>query len=274
MKLLYLSDIHLEFKKNFSKLKNEDYSNTTLALLGDIGYPDSLLYKNFIKHCSETFKNVIVITGNHEYYDIHNKHKKSMDEINDLISNYIKNFSNVYFLNNSVLYMNTDKNTVIDYHEIEDKTSVIKIIGTTLWSDIDVKVSNSMNDYRFIFKKNNEKHIKITPEETKVLFNRSKTFLLNELKNSDEIRCVLLTHHGVNKDLCNGEEYKNSKLASAFATDIPELNSYKNLIACINGHTHVNIDTFIPDTSIKLLSNCMGYIGERLKCDLNKFIEL
>lgn len=51
VKFQYMSDIHLEFYTNtniFKKIiKIDDCEN--ICLLGDIGYPDTLIYKSFIK---------------------------------------------------------------------------------------------------------------------------------------------------------------------------------------------------------------------------------
>jgi len=35
---------------------------------GDIGYPDSAVYKKYILDHAERFEHVIVVAGNHEYY--------------------------------------------------------------------------------------------------------------------------------------------------------------------------------------------------------------
>ena len=66
MKLNILSDIHLENIKTFELPL--DCSDQCLILAGDIGYPKSPEYMNFIQKCSSAFKYVIIITGNHEYY--------------------------------------------------------------------------------------------------------------------------------------------------------------------------------------------------------------
>jgi hypothetical protein len=87
----------------------------------------------------------------------------------------------------------------------------------------------------------------------------NKEYILQELQY-DMFPTILLTHHGAHP-LCNGP-YIGNFMESGFATDIQELTRFPNLIACINGHTHVQIDTVIPNTNVKLLSNCYGYKGE------------
>lgn len=265
MKLRYISDIHLEFLKKYPLLTNKDYDNTTLCLLGDVGYPESEIYKNFIKHCSKTFKNTIVLYGNHEYYS-KIKTKITIDEKLLLTNDFP---DNVYFLDNNCIYLNTITNNVTDVPE----EHCVKIIGSTLWSNIDEKITCMINDYNCIYvpvKNSIFTSKKLTYNDTIQMYNKSIEYILNEIKKN--IKCILLTHHGVHP-LCNGK-YSNNDLCSAYASDIPELYKCNNLLACINGHTHQNIYTVIPETNIKLLSNCLGYRSEHLCCDLNKEIEV
>lgn len=72
----YISDIHLEIS---GKIPDIPKSSNNLCLLGDIGAPESDIYKKFIKECSEKFTNVFVIYGNHEYYS-----ETSMKKIEDI----------------------------------------------------------------------------------------------------------------------------------------------------------------------------------------------
>jgi len=40
-----------------------------LCLAGDIGYPYSGIYREFLKQMNSDFKKVFIIAGNHEYYN-------------------------------------------------------------------------------------------------------------------------------------------------------------------------------------------------------------
>jgi predicted phosphodiesterase len=271
MKLQYISDTHLEYysvrkflSKNIIK-KMDDCEN--ICLLGDIGLPGTDIYNEFIKYCSDTWKNVFLLYGNHEYYQKSNKTKLPMTEINNMAS---KLPSNVYFLNNNCIYINKSTNQVI--HELIDtnKENYIKIIGSTLWSDIDLKITKVVNDYKFIYTSEN---ILLTPNNTKQFFKESKNYILKELE--EEIECILLTHHGVH-ELANGF-YQGNFMQSGYTTNIEELLKFKNLIVCINGHTHSSINVIIPDTSITLLSNCYGYKSECkkiVKYDMSSIFEI
>ena len=248
--LQYISDIHLEIRSGTPNIKK---LAENLVLLGDIGDPLSKKYKRFISECSKNHKNVFLLYGNHEYYNNDIKYNANSAITMGEKNKYFNNCPyNVYNLNNKVYYLN-DNNDIF----YEPIANCVKLIGTTLWSDISNDTVNYLNDYRKIYK--SEKTL-LTPEDTRTFFKINKSFILDELKKEQDIPTVILTHHGVN-DLCNGK-YINSTNKSGFTTNIPELSNFNNVIACINGHTHSNINATVPDTNIKLLSNCMGYPGE------------
>lgn len=262
MKFQYISDIHLEFYKTINNFKLKPLCNN-LFLLGDIGYASSKIYHQFIDYCSKNWKNVVVIMGNHEYYCT-----TKYISMNDIENEHLKFPKNVHFLQNNHIYF--DKKECKVYKNYI--TNSIKIIGSTLWSDISKNASLYMNDYYNIY--NNGKNI--TPEFTRNLFFKSKDYILSELEKDIDLQTILLTHHGVS-DICNGP-YQGGNLETAFVTDLTcELKKFKQLIACINGHTHVSINDHIPDTSIKLLANCYGYKGESknvVKYNQNAILEI
>ena len=269
VKLQYVSDIHLEQRSKIINIPQiHDCKN--ICLLGDIGYPNTKIYKQFINECSKKWENVFLLYGNHEYYS---SEKLSMQDI-ELETTSLPD--NVYYLDNNCLYLNTKTNRVSYFQpskDHKDHKDFIKIIGSLLWSDIDYKIARKINDYKNIYVSVNP-DILFTPEMCITLFNTSKKYIIKELSN-DTTPNILLTHHGANL-LTNGHYYGNF-LSSAYASDIPELLSFNHLIACINGHTHSSIDTYIPNTNIRLLSNCYGYRGENqniVKYNERSFIEI
>lgn len=269
VKFQYISDLHLEHYKNINSINFEKIDDCeNLILLGDIGYAYSDIYHEFINYCSDNWLNVFVIFGNHEYYCIQ-KPIKTMEDINKEVLKFRKN---VYFLNNDYILINKHDNTVKKLLDREDHSNdYIKIIGSTMWSNITNSAASNINDYRFIYTTSTTN---LTSDDTRNFFKLSKEYLLQELQ-IDNLNTIVLTHHGINS-LTNGP-YMGNFLASGYATDIPELSQFPNLIACINGHTHVSIDTVIPNTNIKLLANCYGYKGENhrvVKYNKDAFLEV
>ena len=243
----YISDIHLEYISNIPYIKK---TADNLFLAGDIGHPGSFLFNKFLKKCSESYKNVFLIYGNHEYYSILRGRHKKIETMEQKLE-YAKDFpSNVVFLNNSSVYFHKFNQTV--QHTLkssDDRDNFVKIIGSTLWSDKDPRSNNFKN----IFMKENQL---LTFEYQAELFNQSKSYILSELYNDKEIDCILLTHYTTHK-LCSGV-YIDDKDTN----HIQEIYKCPNVIAAINGHTHSSIDIVAYGTSIRLLANCYGYKHE------------
>ena len=71
------SDLHLEFYSCPAEdaWREEELDRMivprapVLALLGDIGIPTHPVYRSFLLRQAERFEAVLVITGNHEFYD-------------------------------------------------------------------------------------------------------------------------------------------------------------------------------------------------------------
>ena len=110
--LQYISDLHLERRKNIIKIP---VKGNYLALCGDIGNPNHSNYKQLLKYSSNEFEKTFIIAGNHEY---NNKSITKMNFVNDQIDDIVSNFNNVFFLNNN--YYKLNKYTIL--------------FGTTLWT--------------------------------------------------------------------------------------------------------------------------------------------
>ena len=242
----YTSDIHLEYLTRVPYIKK---SGDNIFLVGDIGHPGTQLFHQFITYCSSLYKNVFLVYGNHEYYSTLRGKNKKIETMKERLE-YVKYFPrNVYFLNNSCVYFNKYTEQVKIKLELNDDiNNYIKIIGSTLWSNKD----KTANNFKNIYVTNTEM---LTYEYQSNLYNESKSYILNEL-NSQKIDCILLTHYSTHIS-CIGDYIVHKD-----ANHITELFDNKNLVCCINGHTHTSINMTVPGTSIKLLSNCYGYRGE------------
>lgn len=220
------SDIHFEkgdiVEINFNNIiqKNAEI----LVLAGDIGDPFTDIYLNFIKFCSELFIHVLVISGNHEYYNY------SIEEVDDKINKICNNFINVHYLNNKTFYYEG-----------------LLFIGSTLWSSIspDIKMSDLMTikDYHKI--KN------FSPKISNDLFNKNLKFIEDNLNNN--INCIVISHHAPSYK-CIPEEYKGDSVNCCYASHLDYLFNNTNLLGWIYGHTHYN---YIEYSENKFLyANC------------------
>lgn len=73
MKIQYMSDLHLEFSDNSRWLKNNEIPVTgdVLVLAGDIFYLKDTVapLTKFWKWASANYRQVLIVPGNHEYYN-------------------------------------------------------------------------------------------------------------------------------------------------------------------------------------------------------------
>lgn len=256
MKVQIASDIHLEInKKNNSK--NEDYTKILipnadiLFLLGDIGNPNTIIYNNFLTYCSENWKQVYLISGNHEYYNHH-----TIEENNNCIKNITKKFNNVKFLNR-------------EYVEIEDDSSKDEylILGLTLWSDVSYGVANYMNDYKriYYYKLPCGRRMKITSNNIKKEYKDNLDWLIETIQkiNTQNImnkKIIILSHHIPFIFNYSINQVLNSAYCSDTIEQLKNLNLTNNIKFWCVGHIHTKINQIVEN--INVISNPLGYIGD------------
>ena len=73
MKIQYMSDLHMEFRKNRELLKKEIVVEPTgdiLLVAGDCMYLNDIILPKlrFWKWAEENYRQVLIVPGNHEYY--------------------------------------------------------------------------------------------------------------------------------------------------------------------------------------------------------------
>lgn len=242
----YISDIHLEFYEEkhveFSKFVIPVSEN--IALLGDIGYPTDENYYNFISDCSNAFKKVFVVSGNHEYYT-NPENSVTMVDMDKIIQSICKTFTNVYFLNNSE-------------HILDDSTI---ILGTTLWSKIAENemdsIALSINDYIKIRMRGRN----ITPNDINMIFSSNVSWLVSKLSQHSDKRIIILTHHSPSYKSIH-QKYKGYPFNSAFASDLSYIfETHPNIMFWLFGHTHCTVE-FVENFS-KCATNPAGYIKKK-----------
>ena len=223
------SDIHLEYKDisstSFDKIIIPNAE--LLVLAGDIGNPFENIYEEFISHCSKLFIHVLIIAGNHEYYN-NNYH---------LVSKKIQSICNKY---NNIHYLD---NKTFEYEGII-------FIGTILWSYIPNHITiydlHAMNDFKKIRN--------MTLELYKQLFEINLNFLEEKLEEYKNQECIILTHHSPSYN-CLLKDFVTEKLDCCFASDLDYLFlKYKNLLGWIYGHIHYNYKEY--NQNYFIYSNC------------------
>lgn len=209
-----------------------------LLLAGDIGYPETQIYQDFMKQCSQKFKKVFYTSGNHEYYQ--HECTKTMEEIETIIKDTCQKYDNIYFLQN-------------DSYDFDD----LKIVGSTLWSDVEInemEESKNINDYSCIY---TSKNMKLSVSDTIQMYNKNKEYIESVIKSSTK-PVLVMTHYLPSYKMilpC----YDTYVGKSYFASDLEYL-FQEPLVAWVCGHSHGFNRILI--NHIPCIINGIGYPSE------------
>jgi predicted MPP superfamily phosphohydrolase len=220
-----LSDIHLEK----SKYKNLDIlihpiKADNLILAGDIGSPLKSNYKEYIKFCSENYKRVFLVCGNHEYW------VNTIENTEIIIKDICKKYNNIYLLNNKCI-------------EFEENYRKYKIFGSTLWSLVDNSKLYSMDNnliHNFDFVKRN----KLFMETVKNINSNSYDIIITH--HSPTFQIIQKRLKGMNNNQLFASKLdhliRNSKYWICGHLHDTEVSIYDNLITnCVHNEYKDNI---------------------------------
>lgn len=229
----FISDLHIPIIQK--KFHIPDYiilpQTKYLALLGDIGNPSSDIYDHFLSEITPKFEKVFLIAGNHEFYN------NNISSTKNKLIDFTKKYNNLIFLDNNTYDLGK-----------------YKIIGSTLWSNINNIAIKANNDYNAIYNDDNKL---ITPNNTLKWHKESIKFITHEINNTNK-PIILLTHHAPHIEMCG--IYKGKENNSAYYTDLSHLLKHP-VKYWLNGHTHQNLTYKTNDVIIR--SNCYGYEYQR-----------
>ena len=255
MKIQYMSDLHMEFNENLHYIKANPFKpmGDILVLAGDTFYLRDTIapQMNFWNWASDNYRQVILVPGNHEYYN-----NGDVTERGDSWQWMFR--PNVGYYQNKVL-------------RVDDTDFII----TTLWSNIPEQdmfyVLRGMNDFRQILCNGH----RFTPDDFNLEHNKCLAFIEQSVEASTAKHIVVVTHHLPTLSVVSAQ-HKGSVLNGAFATELGNFIADTRIDAWIYGHSHTNIDTVIGST--KIICNQLGYVcfNEHLKngFDPMKIIEL
>lgn len=255
MKIQYMSDLHMEFAENSRYLKNVEFPVTgdVLVLAGDTFYLNNTTAPlgKFWKWASANYKQVLLVPGNHEYY-------QGCDVMTRGLQWKWMFKENVGYYQNQVI-------------RIDDTDFIL----STLWSYVppadEYLVSRGLNDlYQTKF---NGK--RLTIENYNALHKFCFDFIRKSIEESTAKHIVVVTHHLPTLKVV-APQHLGSDLNSAFATELGNFIADSHIDAWIYGHSHTNIDTEIGNA--KVVSNQMGYVFENEHLfngfDAGKFIKI
>lgn len=241
VKIQLISDTHLEFKQNIPI----SFAGDILILAGDIGTMGSG-YKQFITECANYCKYVIVITGNHEYWNSRGK-----DHVTRQIREHIDPIENAWFLQ----------------REYVDLCGY-RFAGCTMWTRIPQEhgytIEDHINDYKKIKVLKGEKRHKIRFKDVQDWHFYDKLWMKEAIRNSP-LPVVVVTHHSPIFDL------SPKPLDYAFHSDLTDMMTEKVVLWC-HGHTHSHRKFQVGETTV--WSNPVGYPKEETGYVPDEIIEI
>ena len=246
MKILVLSDLHLEFyyaDPLYEKIPDVD----VVVFAGDIHVRPKNVGEYFRKFRQRTEAKIIYVLGNHEYY--HGYFPRDMVKYQHCIEG-IKDF---YLL---------ERNTIT----IDNFT----FAGVTLWTDYnkgadDAVAMINMNDHHVINLKGEEK---VMPCDFRKTYGTSVKFLKREMKKHGE-NLVVITHHAPSWNSI-AKKFIGSPLNSSFCSDLSEMILEYQPKLWVHGHVHDKCDYLIGET--RVACNPLGYPSETLNGEFNYLV--
>jgi len=226
MRIEILSDLHLEFltteeRQEFFDQYKAPPDVDVLVLAGDI-FTRAIAFE-CIEHFSESYKHVVFVAGNHEYYG------SSPDRIHRGLTKASKRFENFHWLNRDRVVLEG-----------------VGFIGSTLWfadSPDNYFWKHGMNDFRAILGfhkwvyKQNELNVKY----------------LTENVQADDI---VISHH-LPTYAAIDEGYRDNQLNRFYYTEMGNFMVDRRPAMWIHGHSHSSLQKKVGDTLV--VRNPQGY---------------
>jgi hypothetical protein len=289
------SDLHLEFVSKLGSANEElefmanviSPKAQVLALLGDIGIPTHPFYKRFLLHQAEQFEAVLVLAGNHEFYDIQPPGQHTRKRDNQTWSEFYKEQAAKQSVRDMKLAISAICAEHPNLHFVDNtrvrfgrEPGAATLLCSTLWSHIPVdaidQVGATMNDYAMIYTSSDSDTAtkdsqgvpvsKLTPKDTCQWHAEAVGWLESEIAQleANGCHCIgVLTHHtpSMRGTSAPQHEVPGNVVNHAFSTDLDQLLRRPSVKLWAYGHTHFNNDQVVHGT--RLVSNQHGYVFER-----------
>ena len=245
MRVLILADLHLDMwteagRDPIAALTTADWSGVeALIIAGDLTNKPRVRWKYAIRHLARHIDpgRILVIPGNHDYYDFQIDRDDRLAEI-----------------------ATTEGARFAQKAEITFRG--IRFLCCTLWTDFglhgDVSGSQAiarerMNDYRYI-RNAGAGYRRIRPYETAQIHADHRAWLTDRLAHQHPGPTVVVTHHSPHPELINDA---TDELAPAYGSDLTDFILLHQPQAWLSGHTHYQGEVVVGRTSVRNIS--LGY---------------
>lgn len=243
MKIQYMSDLHLEFGPDFLP---KNCGSEVLILAGDITTAHGFLnvkskrhrYRAFFQHCSDNWRHVLYVGGNHELYGWKNYSRDYMG----LIREQLARFPNVHVLENQTF-------------ELDD----VLFAGATFWTDFFGDNDRRPYYMREVGRALNDYHTSCySTQDTLNWHNRSKRFLASLPAKHKKI--AVITHHAPAVDSVHPVYLGDPINAGYYSDQVDFIKDNFEFKAWFHGHMHHSNSYNIALTKVR--SNPRGYAHE------------
>lgn len=208
------------------------------------------VFTKFLRAVRQYYPLVLVILGNHEYYN-----KADMAQIERDFHSVCAKVPGVIPLVNQTVYLISPTGQTVAFH------------GTTLWTALDPPPEEKINDFcRIHIRDPGVKTARCwTPAESQAQFHTNVAWLDQAVAEATTqgFRSVIITHHAPLTVNTYAPEYNNSANLSNFVSDLSWfMTKHRNVLKtwCF-GHTHYMCDFTYDQT--RVVSNPLGYQKEQ-----------
>lgn len=235
MLIFSVSDIHLDQRETFEEILATFPPADLLIIPGDIGSPYNPLYEKFLRACRGIYQHVLVIAGNHEYYNSHD-----IDET----TNHLRMIN----FRTGCIFLQKD------FVEIDG----IIFLGCTLWARIkNEEIPIALNQLRELKTVRRDGKL-ISLEQYHQMHTDHLNWLIGKLRDFQNENVVVITHHCPTYQL-NDPAYAGYNLSSAFFNHLDRLINYP-IVLWFCGHSHKAKTIKIGPTTVRL--NPIGHQNE------------
>ncbi|QQD17458.1 metallophosphoesterase [Spongiibacter nanhainus] len=237
MKLLVLSDLHLEF----GPLEVDSGYADVVVLAGDIH-----LKTRGVEWAKETFPNqpVVMVLGNHEYYG--EKYPNLLEKAKIAAQD-----SNVRVLENESIEING-----------------VRFLGCTLWTDLRLQGDPRMAGYFCQQEMTDFKKIRVAPRYSKLspvsmtrIHEKSLSWLRTQLQTPFSGKTVVVTHHAPSARSIS-EAHREELTSAAYASHLDDVVETSSASLWVHGHLHNSSDYTLSNT--RVVCNPRGYLPDEL----------
>jgi Calcineurin-like phosphoesterase len=255
----WASDLHLDCHSPSDQHKWPKIPRLApvLVLAGDVGRVNQSHYVTYLKQLCASFERVILVPGNHEYYQA-SKPTHTFEETERALQSL--NIDNLIVLQKSSAVVNG-----------------IRFVGCTLWSDIDLDnpfIQAEMSDYHKIYNGRDEADItkrkwpRMKPAIIKGIHKQHCQYLMEAISASEEPVIVVTHHCPTLRHLI--ERKASTPMSSCYATPLdithPDLFG-PPVVSWICGHSHRTMEEYATNADghrVLMLMNAHGYPSETI----------